>query len=131
MKMWNNKAIIFAADKNALESAAAKYQYHDGLSRQQADDRAYEDYVRRCHVKAASYHFAASRRAVSLGNSNAAMRHHGLYVAHLQSLGYSQINTPPSEISSVIVDNLSPVTDFHNHEADVFLGDRRSTRRQS
>ena len=124
MDKWNGKIIAAPGDHEELERRAAKHQFHDNMDREAADTKAYVDYKREQHEKAAAHHLKMSQALVSAGNREDAEKHRQHYDMHVQALGHKKSAVPPAEVRQHMDTNRAHerVHGFKNHPADGLLG---------
>lgn len=117
---WLNRRITDPLHADDLEAASAVHEFRHGLRQQDAEDKAYEDYVVR-HAKAnAAHHYLGAKAAHHSGNEEAAMEHGKRYAAAMKHLGYDP-NNPPKDVLDHIEGLKDKLYSFKSHEADDFF----------
>lgn len=124
MAKWNGKILASDGDADELERRAAKFQFHDIMDRETADTRAYADYKKDQHARAAAAHLQMSQAAVSSGDREAAEKHRQHFEMHVAALGHKKSAVPPAEVRQHMDSNRAHerVHGFKNQGADKLLG---------
>lgn len=118
---WQGKSILDAAHHGDLETRAAIHEFQHGLPRQQAESKAYEEYVKDARQRAAAHHLDRQKAADAVGDKETAFKHNILYRLHLKALGLDEVGPVPPEVQRHIEDEgkKSPVK-FKAHPGDLF-----------
>ena len=104
-----------------LETEAAVNEFHRGMTREEAEQAAYEGYTKKHRLKAAAFHLLGMKSAQASGAEDEARKHFLLYDQHLKSLGMEGAGTVPPEVELAMKDedHKAPYK-FKGHGADVF-----------
>ncbi len=97
-KSWNGKHVLHEQHIPALEQAAAIAEFQHGLPRHEAESKAYGDYRKAEHEKAAAYHLRGLKSAQGAGDLDAAKTHGAMFEAHMTKLGHDAWKEVPPEI---------------------------------
>lgn len=95
---WNDRAILDPKHHDDLERAAAGKEFSKKMPRKDAEDAAYAEYKHDQHLEGAGHHLASLRLAVQRGEQTDAKHHNALLKMHMQKLGHSPHQNPPSEV---------------------------------
>lgn len=117
---WLGRHTVHEDHGKDLEIAAAHHEFTGKMDRNQAEDKAYDDYVHKQHIEGAAHHLHGLRNAANLGEREDGQKHSALYKMHLKSAGFNPHDTPPPEVLEKVSDK--PWTGFKNHPADELLG---------
>jgi hypothetical protein len=94
---WRSRPIAKERDTKDLDHAAARYAMRDG-DQAKAEERAYGEYVRASHVRAAAHHYRRAAAAQVAHRDDTAAKHLAAYRAHAGKLGIDPAGRPPAEI---------------------------------
>jgi hypothetical protein len=116
---WNGKAILDPKHADDLEQAAAVHEFKGGLSRQNAEAKAYKDYREDHHRQSAAHHLRGSKAAQGSGDMDEARKHHALYELHMNKLGLDPTKEPPNDIKAHMnAEDKKPAHKFKAHPGD-------------
>ena len=116
--MWQSKRVLHPDHVSGLDLSAAKYEFGNKMPRDQAEGRAYEDYVKEQRLDAAAHHLAGAKAARAAGDMQAAQKHGALYHAHLEALGMQPVGPVPPEVTQRLA-ALQGVYKFRAHTGDL------------
>lgn len=115
---WNGRPVADAAEVPDLDVAAAIHQFGGGVTRQEAEERAYGDYRKRQAAEAAAHHLRLYRAALGAGDRDVANRHKLMYDVHVRALGENPAGEPPQQVKALVGDGVEAATKFKPHPAD-------------
>ncbi len=118
---WKGRKILHAGDHDALESAAAIKEFHDGYPRQQAEERAYSDYRSGHHEDARAHHHAGMQAALAVGDHESAHKHGMMYDFHTRALGKDPMAGIDASLQARLDANRAKHYRFRAHKADGFI----------
>jgi hypothetical protein len=96
---WYGHPVKDEAHATNLDLKAATYQFHHGMDRHEAENKAkHEDRVER-HQKAAAHHLDGMKAAHAVGNHEDAQQHHMMYTLHAKALGFETNGAVPPEVA--------------------------------
>ena len=108
-------------DHDALEANAAVHEFRGGHSKEEAEAKAHQDYLKNHAIDSAAHHLLGMRAAQAVGHTSAAKRHGEAFSLAMGHLGYNPLETPPKDILDRTKDiEKSPYT-FKAHQADKFF----------
>lgn len=116
--MWAGRRILHPDHAVSLDMAAAKHEFGAGVTREQAEAKAYDDYVRGQRLDAAAHHLAGMKAARAAGDASSAQKHGAMYDAHLKAVGLEPIGPVPPEVQSRL-GTLSGQYRFKAHSGDL------------
>lgn len=117
---WAGRDIFHPNDGNALHITAADYEFRDGLPQAEAEEKAYQEYIRGRQVEAAVHHLRGLKAAIAMGDKNVAMKHSALYTAHVQSLGGEPVGAIHPEVQAHMTEKPGKMK-FVAHKADTLI----------
>lgn len=117
---WMGRDIFHPHDAHQLHAKAATYEFGDGLSQADAEDKAYKEYLHGRHVEAAAHHLRSMKAANAVGDSKTAARHSAMYVAHAQAIGGDPVGPVHDDISAHLKDKPGKHK-FVGHKADSLI----------
>lgn len=118
---WLGRPILKDSDSGQLENSSALNEFDKGLPRQDAEAKAYEDYIREHREKAAAHHLAGARTAAAAGDNEAALKHHLLWTMHAKALGHPEVGQIPDSVKAHMDGDHKPnLYRFKPHAADMF-----------
>lgn len=119
---WLERDILDPDHQHQLERAAAIHEFGPNkLPRQDAEERAYQEYMAERRRDACAHHFQGMKAAQAVGNMEAARQHGALYDLHMKALGYDTMAAPPPEIASRTKNEANPnIYKFKAHKGDYF-----------
>lgn len=118
--IWLGRPILAEDHAQALEQAAAVHEFNDKLPRQEAEKKAYDNYVRDHKLAACAHHLAGARAALAAGHREEAQKHGQMYEQHAKALGFDPYGPVPSEITSKLTaPDRTPLYRFKAHPLDV------------
>lgn len=122
-KQWCGRPVLSDTDLDHLERGAALYEFRDGLSRQDAEAKSYEDYAQEHGHAAAAHHLLGMRAAQATGDLKTAALHGSAYHLHMTALGYDPLDAVPSKVSALVeAEGREPHLKFKGHKADALVG---------
>jgi hypothetical protein len=104
-----------------LDAAAAVHEFRGGMSRQDAEARAHEDYTKGKALEAAAHHLLGIRAAHAAGADEAATLHGQAYAAAMQHAGHDPLGTPPPEVLDRARELMPKAHAFKAHGADAMF----------
>jgi hypothetical protein len=107
---WQGRPIVAEAHVPELEHRAAILEFQDGLTRDDAEHQAHQEYLQDHHRQAAAHHLRGLRAAQASGDPSEARKHGLSYGLHLQALGHDEFDAVPKEIQ-----DLAAADDRHGH----------------
>lgn len=113
--------VLSPEDHQGLEIGAAIHEFRNGLPKQEAEERAYAEYVRNKAVEVAAHHYVGMKMAVAAENSGAAKRHGEAYGAAIAHLGSDSCSAPTQEVINKIKENKGAGYSFKGHSGDRFF----------
>ena len=122
--MWLQRQILHPDHVQDLETRAAVHEFGSGIPREQAEQKAHEDYVREHRIQAAAHHLQGIRAATAAGDRDSAREHALQYQAHVGALGHEAVGPIPDEVVARMnhPDHKGPYK-FKGHAADTWSGD--------
>ena len=125
-RTWLGRPIISDAHASDLETRAAEHEFGSGLSRPESEERAYQDYLREHHTRAAAHHLQGLRSAQANSDLEESRRHGTAYALHLQALGLEASDPVPESVRALTeAPDRKSHTKFKAHAADrLLLGDQ-------
>jgi hypothetical protein len=122
---WQGHPVLDKEHANHLHLQAAIYEFQHGLSREDAEKRALQEYRAEHHAKAAAHHLHGMRASAAIGNHEAAERHHDFYSLHVKALGLDPMGPVPPEVEKHR-EQKDPgkrehIYDYKAHDADEYL----------
>ena len=122
--MWLQRQILHPDHVQDLETRAAVHEFGSGIPREQAEQKAHEDYVREHRIQAAAHHLQGIRAATAAGDRDSAREHALQYQAHVGALGHEAVGPIPDEVVARMnhPDYKGPYK-FKGHAADTWSGD--------
>jgi hypothetical protein len=122
MPSWKGRPISDDSHSHDLEQRAAIYEFQHKLPKEAAEQKAHEDYQKEQHLQAAASHYVGMKASRATGDNEEAKKHHMMYTAHMQHLGFNPLAPLPSEVEHYIEGARSkPFYSFAPHIADGFL----------
>lgn len=115
---WKGRPVADAAAVPDLDVSAAIHQFGGGVTRGEAEERAYGEYRKRQATEAAAHHLRLYRAATSAGDREVANRHKLIYDVHVRTLGENPAGQPPQQVKALVGDGAEPATRFKPHPAD-------------
>jgi len=115
---WKGRPVADAAAVPDLDVSAAVHQFGGGVTRDEAEERAYGEYRKRQATEAAAHHLRLYRAATSAGDREVANRHKLMYDVHVRTLGENPAGQPPQQVKALVGDGAEPATRFKPHPAD-------------
>src|SRR5664279_2293793 len=86
--------ILNPEDKDVLEANSAIHEFRGGVPREEAEDRAYSDYLKNHALESCAYHYLGMKAAVASGHSPAAKKHGEAYSLGMKHLGLNPLDSP-------------------------------------
>ncbi len=119
---WLDKYnILDPADADGLEINAAQHEFRGGLPREQAEQKAHEQYLKNHALDSAAYHYLGMRAALAAQHQTAAKQHGAAYTLAMKHLGLNPLDRPPQEILERVKDVDKSPYKFSAHKADDFF----------
>lgn len=116
---WLGRHTLSDEHGKELEQKAAHHEFGGKLPRDEAEQKAYDDYKRNHHLEGAAHHLHGLRNAANLGERGDGAKHSAMLKMHLKALGFNPHDVPPPEVLEKMSDK--PWTGFTNHPADEFV----------
>ncbi len=114
---WMGRPIHSSKDVHGLEAKAAVNEFVHGIDRRQAEQKAYDEYVRGSRLDAVRHHARGAKLANAAGDKEAATKHAVMIAVHAQALGQD----PAQAIEDAeIVGEEPKAHKFRAHPADLF-----------
>ncbi len=122
-QQWQGRPILQSSHAHDLDTQAAIYEFKHGLSRQDAEARAHDEYRLQTHTQAAAHHLRGVRAAQALGDQKAARKHGLLYNLHIRALGADPLGSVPDAVHRLTLDveRPNPGYRFQVHAGDRFV----------
>jgi hypothetical protein len=120
-KWRNTYETLKPEDHDQLEANAAIKEFRGGLPKEQAEDRAYGDYLDDKARDACAFHYLGMRASVAAQHEAAAKRHGEAYSLAIKHLGLNPLDAPPKEILDRVKDASKGPYSFKPHSADSFF----------
>ncbi len=118
---WMGRPISKDEDVHDLETRAAIHEFGDKLPRQEAEEKAYGNYLRDRRLEGAAHHLAGMKAAQGAGQMDEARRHGDFYSLHLKALGLNPVGPVPPEVQAKLSQpNAEKLYRFRGHNADQF-----------
>lgn len=122
---WQGRAIAEKDHANDLDREAAMHEFGNKLPRGEAEEKAYGDYRKDQHARAAAHHLQGMKAAQASGNMDEARKHGILYDQHMKGLGHeSSIGHVPSSVSRYVAEDDKGPYKFKAHSGDRFVLDK-------
>lgn len=119
--MWLGKyQIIDDEDIEELENRAAILELKQGMLRDAAEHKAYQDYTRIRAIKSLAHHYLGMRLAEAVNDEEAARSHATQYQTALAAGGFEE-GEVPQEVLDFIQGNTESPYKFKNHPNDVLF----------
>jgi hypothetical protein len=119
---WQGQSILDSKHSKDLELSSAINEFHHGMSRQDAERKALDDYRSEHHARAAAHHLAGMNAAQAIGSPDDGKRHYEMYRLHIRALGHEPHEAVPPEVKQHLQgDSPDRVYRFKAHGADQFL----------
>jgi len=119
---WRDRYDVLAPeDHDLLDSNAAVHEFRGGMSKEAAETRAHQNYLRNHALDACAFHYLGMRAALAGQNQSAAKRHGEAYSTAMKHLGYNPLETPPKEVLDRAKDSEKNPYSFKAHQADHFF----------
>lgn len=118
---WFGRPIVSADDVHDLDTRAAIYEFNAKEPRHQAEQHAYDDYVKERRLDAAAFHLSGMKAAQGAGQMDEARKHGMLYELHLQALGMNPMGPVPPEVNAKLrAEDSAKVYKFKSHRGDFY-----------
>lgn len=126
---WHDRYDVLAPeDHDLLETNAAQHEFRGGMSKEDSEAKAHEQYLRNHAISSAAFHYLGMRAAVAANHKTAAKKHGEAYKTAMGSLGYSATDAPPQEILDRAKDESKDESKnpygFKSHAADGLLASK-------
>jgi hypothetical protein len=119
---WLGRHIIQdPTDIDRLDAASSVHEFRGGLPKEQAEDRAYGDYLDDKARDACAFHYLGMRASVAAQHEPATKRHGEAYSLAMKHLGLNPLDAPPKEILDRVKDASKGPYSFKPHSADSFF----------
>jgi hypothetical protein len=122
---WAGRDITEADHAQDLDREAALSEFDGKMPRHEAEGKAYSEYKRTQHAKAAAHHLRGIRLAEAAGDNREGRKHGLMYQLHLQALGHEPIGPVPKEVEQHSQGDGSEgshkVYSFKAHRGDIFV----------
>jgi hypothetical protein len=117
---WLNKySVLNDSDIHSLEASAAAKEFKERLPREQAEDMAYQEYLRGHAVSSMAHHYQGGKIAKLL-NDDASIQQHGLaYESAAKKCGFDMSSVPPEVLDQI--NGMTGLYKFKAHASDVFF----------
>lgn len=118
--MWMDRPITHKDHAQDLEQEAAINEFGPNrMSRDHAEEKAYQDYVGRQHTEAAAHHLSGMRSAHAAGDMESARKHSLMYGVHSKALGHDPVGPAHPSVAAFLDGNPGKVK-FKPHRGDLF-----------
>ena len=114
---WQNRLIAHEKHADDLELASAVNEFHGGMQRKDAEDKAYGDYRRKQAEEAAAQHLRGMHLARTANDKEMAARHRFFFDVHMRAAGHNPAAEPPAVAQAAADPELNHVK-FKAHPAD-------------
>lgn len=120
---WLGRPILDPDHLHDLETRSAILEFGaDKLPRTEAEGRAWEEYRKDQHARAAAYHYMGVKAAQGSGNREDAHKHGAMYDLHVKALGLNSIGPVPPEVQHHVESPDKPnIYKFKAHKGDAFV----------
>ncbi len=119
--LWLGRPIVDGDDVHRLETDAAIFEFNAKMPRDQAESKAYENYIREKRTEAAAFHLAGMKAAQGAGAMGEGRKHGMLFEVHMNALGHEPMGPVPPEVQSKLrALEDAPVYKFKAHRGDLF-----------
>jgi hypothetical protein len=117
---WAGKPIAHPSHADTLAQDAVINEFGpDKLPRQQAEAKAYEDYVRQQHAEAAAWHLSGMKAAHAGGDLESAKKHSLMYQLHSKKLSHDPVGPAHPMVTAHMSKSPKPQR-FKAHRGDLF-----------
>lgn len=99
---WKGREVLDAGHGGDLDRAAAVYEFGHKLPRDQAEDKAYQDYLRDQRRQGAAHHYQSMLAANATGDTEGARAYNLLYSVHARELGLNPSAPVADDIRSLM-----------------------------
>lgn len=120
-KWLDSYTILKPEDEDLLSTIAAQHEFRGGHIKEEAEQKAYEDYLRNHALDSAAHHYIGMRAAIAANNTNAAKQHGVAFAAAMNHLGHNPVDVPPKEIMDRVKDIEKNPYKFIPHSSDVLF----------
>lgn len=118
---WMNKDILHPDHAHDLDKDAAIHEFHGGLERSKAEEKAYGDYVLTQRKQAASHHLRGMKIAQAAGDKDQAAKHAVLYESHMKAIGKDPYDPQSADDVHKEIENLKDQAyKFRSHKGDLY-----------
>lgn len=122
---WMGRPIAEKDHVHGLDREAAVHEFGNKIPRHEAEEKAYEDYKKEQHGRAAAHHLQGMKAAHASGNMDEARKHGLLYDQHVKHLGHdSSIGPVPDSVSRYAAEEDKGPYKFKAHHGDRFVLDK-------
>jgi len=127
---WMDRPITHPDHATELEHASAVNEFRDKLPRRAAEDRAYEEYIKRQHTEAAAFHLAGMKAAHAAGDLEAARKHSLMYGLHSKALDHEPVGPAHPSVVSHLEKTPQKVYRFKAHRGDMLAVSKKDDTEQ-
>lgn len=120
LPQWMDRPVLNQDHLSDLDQRAAIHEFTHRLPRHEAEEHAYQDYIREQRVQAAGHHLKGMKIAQAAGDQDSARRHHLMYTMHIQALGEDPYGPPPAAVEAHANHEPSVGYKFKAHHGDFF-----------
>jgi hypothetical protein len=113
--------VLAPEDHDRLEANAAVHEFRGGHSKEEAESKAHQDYLKDNAINAAAHHYLGMRASVAANHSTAAKKHGAAYTLAMQHLGYNPLEAPPQDVLDRTKDLEKSPYSYKPHQADSFF----------
>ncbi len=106
--LWNGRTVVSNQHIPKLEQDSALNEFAHNMPRAEAEEKAYSDYRRGEHQRAAAHHLRGIKSSQGSGDRNEALKHSSLYQLHMEKLGLDPWKETPPEIQLHMNDENKP-----------------------
>lgn len=118
--MWCGNPTLSPEHSQELSRAAAAFEFGQGFPRQDAEAKAYADYIKKHLIQAAAHHLVSSRSALAAGDHGTAKKHATMLQLLNQVLTGQEVGPQSPEVMAY-VDASPKKIRYKSHLADRLL----------
>lgn len=123
---WLDRYLVSHPDHvNELEQKAALHEFDSKMPRHLAEEKAYGDYRKEQHGRAAAHHLRGLKAAQGSGDTEEARKHGAMYELHAKQLGFDPWGEAPAELNQYMHEEKpEPAHRFKAHRGDLLVLDK-------
>ena len=110
------------SEHDGIDVNAAQHEFSGGMTKDQAEGRAHQDYLRNHALDSAAWHYLGMKAAIAVHNELAGKRHGAAYMLALKCLGLDATESPSKEVLDRIKSLRENPYSFKAHKADELFG---------